>query len=263
MDLGLRGKRALVCASSKGLGLAIAETLAAEGSQLFICARSNEELASAAKRIAKQYDVRVEYLAVDLSQPEAVEKLAAAVNEKYSGIDILINNVGGPAPTLAGETTLEQWQIGFQQIFLSATMLSQKFLPAMKAQNFGRIITVTSLSAVEPIERLAVSNAMRAAITGYTKTLSREVASHGVTVNTIMPGIIHTQRIENLRQNLAERQGTTLGDEMRRTAENIPMKRLGRPEEFAAAVAFIASTKASYISGANLPVDGGARNSWA
>ena len=259
MDLELKGRKALVCASSKGLGLAIAKTLAREGVDLFLCARGEDALSQAAAEIQKVYGVRVETIALDLTHTQAPSLLAGEATRRMGPIDILVNNVGGPTPSAAAATTEDAWRKGFEQVFLSAALLSSALVAPMRSRGFGRIITVTSLSVVEPIEHLVVSTAMRQAVTGFSKTLATEVARDGVTVNTVLPGVIHTQRIEHLREAKAAREGTSLDIEMSKTAASIPCGRMGRPEEFADVVAFLASPRASYITGAQIPVDGGLR----
>lgn len=259
MDLGIQGKKALVCASSRGLGRAIAECLAREGAELFLTGRDETTLADAAADIERQTGRKPMIKAVDMSVVANVEELVSEVSSRFGTIDILINNIGGPSPSAAHATETEQWQQGFDQIFQSAVTLTRRLLPAMQEKKFGRIITVTSLSVVEPIDHLAVSTAMRAAVTAFHKNLATEVAASGVTCHTVMPGVIHTQRIENLRSARAERQGTTLAEEMEKTKQTIPMGRLGRPEELADVVAFLCSVRASYVTGLNLAVDGGLR----
>lgn len=257
MDLHLKGRKALVCASSKGLGLAIAHALAREGVDLFLCARGEDTLFAVRDQIAREWGVQVEAMALDLTQSGAPLRLADEAIRRLGQVDILINNVGGPAPSAAASTSEEAWRRGFEQVFLTATLLSTALVGPMRARGYGRIITVTSLSVVEPIEHLVVSTAMRQAVTGFSKTLATEVARDGVTVNTVLPGVIHTQRIEQLREAKAARDGTTLDAEMSKTAAAIPCGRLGRPEEFADLVAFLASPRSSYITGAQIPVDGG------
>ena len=232
MDLGLKGKKAIVCASSKGLGLAVAKELAAEGSSLVLCARNQEELSRAVAEISELTGRGVvpHALVADLSDPKAINDFAMKAMTLLGGIDILVNNIGGPPPS--------------------------------SAENYGRIITITSLSVLEPIDHLVVSTAMRTAVTAFMKTLSKELAPFGITANTVLPGVIHTDRIVNLRKAKASRDGTTLAAEMEKSAKAIPMGRLGRPEELAGLVAFLASSRASYMTGTNIPVDGGLRHSW-
>lgn len=264
MDLQLRNKRALVCAASRGLGYAVARALAAEGCAVYMCARKSDQLTAAAQSIAQETGATVSSGVFDLSQPDIAPKLAAAAQAALGGpIDILVNNVGGPAPSAAATTERGAWQQGFEQIFMSAVSLSQQLLPAMIAQRYGRILTITSSSVVEPIEHLAVSTAMRAAVTAWMKLLASELAPQGITVNAIMPGVIHTQRIEELRTAKAQRDGTTLQDELARTERSIPAGRMGRPDEVGDLACFLASPRAAYITGANIAIDGGARRSIA
>ncbi len=252
-------RRALVSAASQGLGLATAKALAAAGMDLVICARGEERLLAAAAGLRSEYGVKVHPVVIDLAKTGAPGQLAAEAERLLGGVDVLINNVGGPSPTAAALTSEAEWQKGFEQVFLSSTLLTTALLPAMRKQGFGRIVTITSISVLEPIENLVVSTAMRLAVTGFTKTLANEVAKDGITVNTVLPGIIHTQRIEDLRRAKAARDGTTLSEEMARSEAQIPMRRMGRPEELAALVAFLASDAASYITGVHIPVDGGLR----
>ncbi len=263
MDLQLRGKKALICAASSGLGFATAAALAAEGVELVVCARRAEPLIAAAENLQSLHGVRVLPITADLAAADDVTRLCKQVRRDFGDIDILVNNTGGPPPSAAHATEDTAWQTGFNQLFMSATRLTREFLPAMRQQRFGRIITITSLSAIEPIEHLAVSNAMRAAVSAFAKTLSREVAAEQITVNTVMPGVIHTPRIDDLRHKAAARNGTTYEQEMQSTAASIPGRRLGKPQELADLICFLASPRASYITGQNIAVDGGLSRGWA
>jgi 3-oxoacyl-[acyl-carrier protein] reductase len=263
MDLNLRDRCALVCASSKGIGYAIAHALAQEGARVILSARNESDLVNAQKNIVEETGADVSYICADLSTSEGSKKLFSAATSEGRNIDILINNVGGPNPTKAQATQADEWESGFHKLFASAAELNRLVIPTMREKKFGRIVHITSLSVIEPIENLAVSNAMRAAVTSYAKTLATELAEDGITVNCIMPGIIHTDRINFLRSKQAERLGTSLEEELEKTRANIPAKRLGKPEELAALAAFLCSPKASYITGANIAVDGGLRKSWA
>lgn len=261
MDYGIQGKRALVCAASKGLGKAIAFALAREGANLFLCARGQGALHTTADEIASETGVTVHKATCDLSDAASREQLIHEANQVFSGIDILIHNVGGPKPSMAEETSLENWGQGFRQLFQSVAHLNQAFVPGMKSQQWGRVVIVTSIAVVEPVPGLAVSNAMRAAVTGMAKTLSDEVAPWQVTVNCVAPGVIHTDRTEERIQAAIARQGGTREEYMKAYVKSIPMGRLGTPDEFAHAVCFLCSQQASYITGSTLCVDGGKRRS--
>lgn len=261
MDLNLKGKKALVCASSKGLGNAIAHALAAEGVDLYLCSRSEPELEKVADEF-KKYNVTIRYEACDLGNAVSRERMITDIKKRYTSLDILIHNAGGPPPTAAEETTLDQWRAGFEQNFISVADLNNAFLPAMKAQGWGRIIAVTSLSPLEPIPNLAISNGVRAAVTAMLKTLATEVASTGVTVNCVAPGVIHTARTEErVKAHLEKHPEMTAKDVLKQYASAIPMGRLGTPEEYANMVLFLCSPQASYITGSTFCVDGGKRKS--
>lgn len=257
MDLNLEGKNVLVCAASRGLGYAVARAFAQEGARLAICSRNPDAIGQAARNLVQEHGASVMPHAVDLSDAGNLPPFIEWLDREFGHVDVLVNNIGGPSPSSAQETELTAWRRGFEQLFLSSSGLTQHLARGMKQRGFGRVLTITSLSVMEPIENLAVSTTMRAAVTAFNKTLSQELAPFGVTVNTLMPGVIHTQRIEDLRQAKAERLGTSLSEEMRRTNEAIPMGRMGRPEELADLAVFLASERASYITGANIPVDGG------
>lgn len=259
MDLGIQGKRALVCASTKGLGKAIALALAKEGAELFLCARTESDLKAAATELQVFSPLPVHGYPCDMALLSSREELIARIKSVWDGVDILVHNAGGPPPSTVQATTLDAWQQGFETNFLSIAHLNQAFLPAMKANQWGRIVTVTSLSPMEPIADLAVSNAVRAAVVAMMKTLSNEVASSNITVNCVAPGIIYTDRIEALiRDNLAKHGGTR-EQLLAGYTGAIPAGRLGTPEEYAAMVAFLCSEQASYITGNTMTVDGGKR----
>jgi len=240
MDLGLKDKRALVMGSSTGIGRGIAEALAAEGARVALCARNCDALEKAAAAIPN-----AAAFPCDLSHPGAAAELVRSVAAKFGGLDILVTNTGGPPKGDFEQVTTEQWQAGFQGLFLSAVESIRAALPGMKEQRWGRIVMVTSLSAKEPIAGLTVSNAIRAGLAGLANSISREVAAHGVTINILMPGYTDTERLKEL------------GADLNNLAESIPARRLGRPDELGALAAFLASEKAAYITGQAIAVDGG------
>jgi 3-oxoacyl-[acyl-carrier protein] reductase len=261
MDLGIQGKRALVCAASRGLARATAFALAREGVELFLCSRDEDTLAQTAREIEAETGRDVSYKACDLSDRQEREALVDSVKSVFSSLDILIHNAGGPKPSTAEATSLEDWERGFHQNFLSVVHLNQAFLPGMKANGWGRILIITSLSPMEPVPNLAVSNGVRAAITAMAKTLSNEVAPQGVTVNCVAPGVIHTDRTEDLIQAQIAKKGGSREEYMSHYLQSIPAGRLGKPEEFAAVMTFLCSQQASYITGSTISVDGGKRRS--
>lgn len=256
MDLGLDKKRALVTASTRGLGLGIAKALAAEGCAVMLCGRDAERLKSEAVALAAR-GVEVHFCPCDLSTAEGRLALIAAVESAWSGIDIIVNNTGGPPSRQAAELGAADWQQQLANMVLPVTELTNHFLPGMRARQWGRVVTVASSGVVQPIPGLGLSNGLRAAIGGWSKTLATEVAADGVTVNMLLPGRIHTERVDTLDSQAATRTGRTMEQVSAASKASIPMGRYGRVEEFAAAAAFLASVQASYITGATIRVDGG------
>src|SRR5581483_4712696 len=200
MDLGLMGKKALVCGASRGIGRAIAEGLAHEGVELVLCARQDAALAKAAEDIRQKTGARIHFRTCNLTEPDERNTLIAAVKDFVGDVDILVHNTGGPRPSSAQETTLDDWKSGFSQLFEMIVHLNEAFLPKMKEKKWGRILCITSLSVIEPIPNLAVSNAMRSAVTSMLKTLSDEVAHFNITVNCLAPGSISTERLQELME---------------------------------------------------------------
>lgn len=261
MDLGIKGKNALVCGASKGIGNAIARELAKEGANLFLTARGKEKLEEEGKAIKELGCELLFAKPLDLSKSEDRKKLVKSALEHFGNIDILIHNVGGPPPSFTSETDQEQWQNGFDQLFQSVVELNQAFLPGMKKNKWGRIITVTSLSVMEPIKTLAVSNAIRSATTSMLKSLADEVAKDNITVNCVAPGAIETERLTQLMEARIKQSGQSKEEYEKEYLSSIPAARLGRPEEFAAVTAFLASERASYVTGSTICIDGGKRRS--
>lgn len=261
MDLGLNGKRALVLASSRGLGLGIAKALASEGAHVLLVGRSGDRLAENCKAINAEGKGKADWVWGDLSEENFVEAMKAAVKEKLGGIDILVNNTGGPTPGTAEDMTADKLDTFFQSMVLRVITLTNAFLPQMKEQGFGRILTVASSGVFEPIANLALSNTLRSALVGWNKTIAAEVAGFGVTANMLLPGRIHTDRIDELDGANAKRTGKSVEEIRAASLKTIPAGRLGRVEEFAAAGAFLCSVPASYVTGTMLRVDGGASRS--
>jgi 3-oxoacyl-[acyl-carrier protein] reductase len=261
MDLGLKDKRALVLASSRGLGLGIAKALAAEGASVLLVGRSGDRLAENCKAINDAGKGKADWVWGDLADEGFVEAMLNAVKEKLGGIDILVNNTGGPTPGTAEEMSADKLDTFFQSMVLRVITLTNALVPQMKAQGFGRILTVASSGVIEPIPNLALSNTLRAALVGWNKTLSAEIAGSGITCNMLLPGRIHTDRIDELDNANAKRQGKSLEEIRTASVKTIPAGRLGQVEEFAAAAAFLCSAPASYITGTMLRVDGGAARS--
>ncbi len=257
MDLGLRNKIALVAAASRGLGRAVAEELAAEGASLIICARKLETIERVAGEIQEATGAEVLGLAADVSNADDVTRLVRAGIEKLGRIDILVTNTGGPPAGPFASFALDDWEAATRLLLYSAVELARQVLPGMKEHGWGRILNITSIAVKQPVDNLILSNSLRAAVTGFARTLANEVASFGITVNNIMPGYTRTERVEELARMMSEREGITPGEFIARWEKEIPMRRVGEPREFAALAAFLVSERASYITGASIPVDGG------
>lgn len=256
MDLGLSGKRALVLGASRGLGAAVARSLAREGASVIAAARSEADTKAWIAQESPDVVARLGAARLDLADRAAVDALADALL-KDGGVDIVVNNSGGPPPGPAASTPLDLWLKQFEAMAGHLFHLNGRLLPAMLERGWGRIITIASSGVEQPIPNLALSNGIRMAVLGWSKTLATEVAAQGVTVNMVLPGRIHTDRVDQLDQVAAEKQGKSRDEVARASQATIPMGRYGRPEEFADAVTFLASTRAGYITGAKLRVDGG------
>jgi 3-oxoacyl-[acyl-carrier protein] reductase len=258
MDFGLKGKRAIVMAASRGLGYASALGLAREGCHLVVCSRDQARIDAAAETIRRDTGARVKALVADVSSASEAKRLVDTAVAEYGGLEIVVHNAGGPP---AGETlamTEEQWQKAFEQNLLSFTRIVSAATPEMKKAGYGRVLTIASSSIKQPIPNLALSNALRAGVWGIAKTLSRELAPHGILVNVIAPGRIDTERIAELDQANATKAGKPVEEIRKASVATIPLGRLGRAEELANLVVFLASTAGSYISGQAIMVDGAA-----
>jgi 3-oxoacyl-[acyl-carrier protein] reductase len=257
VDLGLRGKVALIAAASRGLGRAIAEELGAEGASLVMCARGKEALTEASEAVRAASGVEVLSVPADVSQADDVTRLVRSAIERFGRIDILVTNAGGPPSGNFESLGPEKWDEAVRLTLLSTVNLCREALPGMRQRKWGRIINVTSITVKQPVDGLMLSNSLRAGVTGFARTLANEVAAHGITVNNILPGYTQTQRIESLAKAAAEREGISIGESLKKWTAEIPMRRLGEPREFAALAAFLASDRASYITGTSIQVDGG------
>lgn len=261
MDLGISGKRALVLASSRGLGLGIATALANEGAHVLLCGRNGERLEENCKAINAEGKGKADWMRADLAEDDAVETLLKGVDDKLGGVDILVNNTGGPTPGTVADMTADKLESYFQVMVLRVITLTNALLPRMQEQGWGRILTVASSGVIEPIPNLALSNTLRGALVGWSKTLATEVAGHGITANLILPGRIHTDRIDELDGANAKRQGKSVDEVRSASIKSIPAGRLGTVEEFGAVGAFLCSQQAGYLTGSMFRVDGGSAKS--
>ena len=257
MDLGLKGRVAIVAASSQGLGKAVAEGLAREGAKLALCARTPASLDATADEIHKKYGVEVLARPVDVTSYDQVRGFVAETLERFTRVDICVTNAGGPPAKPFADTTLEDWQNGVNLNFMSTLYFAREVLPLMQKQKWGRLITVTSVAVKQPIDNLVLSNSVRSAVSGLVKTLSNEYAKDNVLVNNVCPGYTLTARLDGLSAKLAAAENLEPRQVQERWASQIPMRRLGQPEEFANLVVFLASERASYITGQTIAVDGG------
>lgn len=253
MKTGLEGKRALVLGASKGLGFGIAQGLAEEGVRVAIASRTLEGSKGAADKIGKG----VLPFICDTGKVEEVDALVKAVTAAFGGVDILVLNSGGPPPGKAQGVSSDQWRLSFDAMFVNLVRITDQLLPGMIERKFGRIISVISSGVIQPIPNLAISNAIRPALVGWGKTLASEVAASGVTVNAIAPGRIATDRLKQLDAANAERTGRSIEEVAAAARAGIPAGRYGEIEEFAAAAVFLASERASFMTGSILRVDGG------
>jgi 3-oxoacyl-[acyl-carrier protein] reductase len=257
MDLGLRDRVAIVAASSRGLGKACAFELAREGAKVVVCARHANSLAVAAQEIQAATGADVSYIEVDLTEPAQILHLADETLRRYGRIDILVTNNGGPAPGYFDDFDDEAWLTAHWLTLMSAVRLIRAVLPAMRVQQWGRIVNITSITVKQPIDDLLLSNVYRPGVIGLAKTLSTQLAAEGITVNNVAPSYTRTERVLEIDRARARQEGRTVEEIAAEKAARYPMKRMAEPEELAALVAFLASERASYITGATISVDGG------
>ncbi|MBK1635708.1 SDR family oxidoreductase [Rhodovulum adriaticum] len=256
MDLGIGGKRALVCASSKGLGRGCAEALAAAGVELVMNARGAEALEDAAGVIRAAHGVQVTTIAADITDPAGRAEVLAAAGD----VDILVTNAGGPPPGLWSDWDRDDFIAALDANMLAPIALMTALLPGMMDRGWGRVVNITSQSVKAPIPVLGLSNSARAGLTGYVAGTARQVAPHGVTINNLLPGIHATDRADALDRGVVQAEGITLDEARARRAATIPARRYGTAQEFGAMCAFLCSQHAGFVVGQNILLDGGAVN---
>lgn len=256
MDLGLKGKVALLTGASRGLGFAAAEALAKEGVDIAINSRYKKNLSKAGDKLA-QYGTRVMTLPGDVTDPQQPEILVGATIATFDKLDLLFTNAGGPPPGAFESFDDQDWEDAIDLSFMSHVRLIRAALPHLRKSEVPSVLTVTSISVKQPIPNLVLSNSIRAATVGLTKTLALELGDEGIRFNSILPSWTHTERVENLLADRAQRKGTNLKEEIEAQNGQSPLGRMARPEEFGKAAAFLLSPAASYITGVMLTVDGG------
>lgn len=256
MDFGLRGKIAIVLGASQGMGRASARALAQEGCDLALAARKVEPLAEVAQSLAKECGVRVFHQACDVTRDADRESFLAETLHRYERVDILVNNCGGPKPgTLKDAPSADEWRDGFERSLMQVVKWTQAVMPYMKG--WGRIVNIVSTSVKQPIDGLLLSNSIRPGVLGFSKSASRDLAPLGVTINSILPGSIRTDRTVELATHRSKKDGISVAQVLDEKSREIPAGRLGEPDEIGAAVAFLCSKQAAYITGTSLVVDGG------
>lgn len=257
MDTGLKDRAVIVAASSQGMGRAAAEAFAAEGANVALCARNESTLASAAEEIRRKHGVHVLAQPLDVTDGEAVAGFVETVAREFGRLDVCVTNAGGPPAKNFLSTTPDDWQRAVAQNFLSVVHFARAVLPHMQRNRWGRLITITSVSVKQPIPDLVLSNAVRAAVVGLVKSLANEFGKDGITVNNVAPGYTATERLQDLAATRALAAGISVQEMYERWAADVPLRRIGRPQEIADAIVWLASERASYITGQTLLVDGG------
>lgn len=257
MNLEIKGKIALVTASSKGIGRAVAEGLVAEGCIVTICSRNKDELLKTAGEIKKKFGVEPSWCVCDLNKLSDIENTVMSVSKQFGSIDILVNNCGGPESGNLQDLSDVKWQAAFDQVLLSTVRLCNLVVPDMILKEWGRIINITSVAVKQPIDNLMLSNSLRSGVIGFSKSLSNEIAKYNITVNNIAPGYTLTNRIYDLAVQKSKQNKISHEDVFIEMAKEIPMNRLASPEEIASSVVYLSSKQASYITGNTIQVDGG------
>ena len=258
MDLGLKGRVAIVTAASSGLGKATAMELAAEGARVVISSRREYELRSAADEIKSNTRADVLAIAGDVTDEDHVRGLVSETTKEFGSVDIVVANAGGPPAGFFDDFSAEHYRQAVELNLISTINLCREAVPHMRKLGRGRIVAITSIAAKQPVENLILSNTARAGVLGFMKSLSQQVASEGITVNTVCPGYHLTERLKSLSSQIAQKEGVSVEDVYARWAASTPMKRIGDPAEFAAVVTFLCSERASYLTGTVIQIDGGA-----
>ena len=259
MNLNLKNKNAIVCASSQGLGKAAAIDLAKEGVNLAICSRNQEKIDKAKEEILLKTDHNIKVIALkaDLDSLEDIQIFLQEVEQSLGVVDILVNNTGGPPPSTFEQISDEDWQNAFNSTMMSAIRLSRAMIPKMKENGWGRIINISSVSVKTPVNGLFLSNSLRMGVLGWAKALADELAAYGITVNTVCPGYTKTERVEAILESQSSSSGLSKEEIEKTIADNIPMRRVGEAEDLAGLITFLASEKANYMTGLAVQVDGG------
>src|SRR6267143_2889206 len=258
MELGSKGKVALVTASSKGIGYGVAKVLASEGCRVIISSRNNDSISRARDQIVQETGNREVYaFSADLTVREDIDRLVMNATDKLGGVDILAYNTGPPKPGTFAELTESDWDEGVKLLLMSAVWLAKRLLPSMEQKKWGRLVFITSTTLRQPIPNLVLSNTVRLSLAGLSKSLATEYGGKGITSNGIMQGHILTDRQREIAKDVSSRTGKSIDDSMKQSLVDVPLGRYGTPEEIGYLVAFLASDKASYITGAMIPIDGG------
>jgi len=257
MDLGLKGKTAIVAASTKGLGKAAALSLAEEGANIVICGRHKANLADAAAEIELKTGNLPLAIQADVTKPDDIDRLFEEAIKRFSTIHILVTNAGGPPTGYFMDFNDEQWLSAVELNLMSAVRMIRLAVPTMIRNNWGRIVNITSLAVKQPLENLVLSNSVRSAVIGMAKTISRDYAKNNILINNIAPGMIMTKRIESMLEERVKRDQITMEKAIELMVKDIPMGRLGRPEEVGNLIAFLCSERNTYITGATIQIDGG------
>ena len=257
MNLGLQNRSVIVAASSDGIARSAAEKFAAEGAKVAMCSRDANKLNAAASKIRDSYDAKVLAEPLDVTDAAAVEAFVAHVAQEFGGVDVCVTNAGGPPPKMFLDTTASEWQRALELNFLSIIHFARAVLPWMQMKQWGRLVTITSITVRQPVDDLIYSNAVRAGVLGLVKSLSNEFGKDGITVNNVGPGFTATERLKQLIAKRSKEAGVTIEEFESRLGAESPLKRVGQPEEVADAIVWLASDRASYITGQTLLVDGG------